>query len=87
MTVRLMRKLDKKHPHGTRVVLTPYLAQRALIEQRSMRNLKIGAWDVKTVDSHRGHVLLKLSCRNAVGLTRLLIRAGIIRVDAAVRAA
>jgi DNA-binding CsgD family transcriptional regulator len=42
---------------------------------------------VKTVDSHRGHVLLKLSCRNAVGLTRLLIRAGIIRVDAAVRAA
>lgn len=32
---------------------------------------------VKTVDTHRGHVLKKLSCRNNVELARLAISLGI----------
>lgn len=42
----------------------------------------------KTVYTHRSHVLSKLSCRNAVDLTRLLIAAGLVVLPAvAVRAA
>lgn len=32
---------------------------------------------VKTVDTHRGHILKKLSLRNNVALARLLAKAGI----------
>lgn len=49
--------------------------------------LKLGI-SPKTVDTHRGRVLHKLSCRNAVDLTRLLIAAGLVELPAAaVRAA
>lgn len=34
---------------------------------------------VKTVDTHRGHVLKKLACENAVFLARKLIRDGVVR--------
>lgn len=31
---------------------------------------------IKTVDTHRGHVLAKLECKNNVGLARFMIREG-----------
>lgn len=34
--------------------------------------------DVKTVDSHRGHLMRKLGCANAVQLARLAIREGFV---------
>lgn len=34
----------------------------------------------KTVDTHRGHLLAKLSCRNNVELVRLAIRHGFVTV-------
>lgn len=33
---------------------------------------------IKTVDTHRAHVLRKLGCRNAVDLCRLAIRRGVV---------
>lgn len=33
---------------------------------------------VKTIDTHRGHVLRKLHCRNNVDLARLAIRRGYV---------
>lgn len=49
--------------------------------------LKLGI-SPKTSDTHRGRVLHKLGCRNAVDLTRLLIAAGLVELPAAaVRAA
>ncbi len=33
---------------------------------------------IKTVDTHRGHILKKLGCRNNVALARLLIRDGLV---------
>jgi DNA-binding CsgD family transcriptional regulator len=49
--------------------------------------LKLGI-SPKTSDTHRGRVLHKLGCRNAVDLTRLLIAAGLVALPAAaVRAA
>lgn len=35
---------------------------------------------IKTVDTHRGHLLKKLGCRNNVALTRLMIRDGLVTV-------
>lgn len=34
---------------------------------------------IKTVDTHRGHVLKKLECKNNVALCRLLIREGLVQ--------
>ena len=48
--------------------------------------LKLGI-SPKTSDTHRGRVLHKLGCRNAVDLTRFLIAAGLVALPAAVRAA
>ena len=51
----LMRDLDREWPLGSRVVVTPYSGQRALIEQRSTGSkLHGGNWEVQTVDSFQG---------------------------------
>lgn len=34
---------------------------------------------IKTVDTHRGHVLKKLGCKNNVALVRLMIRDGVVQ--------
>lgn len=39
--------------------------------------IKLGI-SVKTIDTHRSHVLKKLGCRNAVDLCRLAIRRGVV---------
>lgn len=31
---------------------------------------------IKTVDTHRGHIMKKLECRNNVGLLRFMLRDG-----------
>lgn len=56
-------------------------------ERQVAENLALGAKNgeianimnvsVKTVDSHRAHVLKKLGCRNNVELCRLAIRQGL----------
>lgn len=33
---------------------------------------------IKTIDTHRGHLLKKLGCRNNVALVRLMIRDGLV---------
>lgn len=33
---------------------------------------------IKTVDTHRGHIIKKLACKNNVGLARYAIREGIV---------
>lgn len=33
---------------------------------------------IKTVDTHRGHIIKKLNCKNNVGLARYAIREGIV---------
>lgn len=35
---------------------------------------------VKTVDTHRGHILKKLQCKNNVELVRYMIRAGAVKL-------
>lgn len=37
---------------------------------------------IKTVDTHRGHLLKKLGCRNNVALARLAIRDGVTTLEA-----
>jgi DNA-binding CsgD family transcriptional regulator len=32
---------------------------------------------IKTVDTHRGHIIKKLACRNNVGLLRFMLREGV----------
>ena len=34
---------------------------------------------IKTVDTHRGHILKKLGCKNNVALARFMIREGLVK--------
>lgn len=53
--VDLMETVDRIYPGGTRVVLTPYVAQRVKIEEWAPNSrLNGGRWDVKTGDAFQG---------------------------------
>lgn len=53
--VDLMKMVDCVFPEGTRVVLTPYVAQRVKIEETAPNSkLNGGRWEVKTGDSFQG---------------------------------
>ena len=66
--VQLMGMVDSAYPAGSRVVLTPYVAQRALVEELAPNvtlKRKDGAadgaagppaWEVKTVDSFQASI-------------------------------
>lgn len=59
--------------------LTPREANVAAELVVGNRNSEIAGFlgiSIKTVDTHRGHILKKLDCRNNVDLTRLAIRRG-----------
>ena len=38
---------------------------------------------IKTVDTHRGHILKKVACKNNVELCLFLLRIGVISIDVA----
>lgn len=72
----------------SRALYNPRLTGRehevALFLAVGMSNREIAnAMDIsiKTVDTHRGHVLAKLKCRNNVALARYAIRVGAIGLD------
>ena len=53
----------------------------ALMLGRGETNREISkalAISIKTVDTHRGHLLKKLECKNNVSLARRLIREGLV---------
>lgn len=78
-----IRELDEQHDKETdpASVLTPREAQvmellaRGLTNREVAEHLDIG---LKTVDTHRGHVLKKLRLRNNSELTRFAVKHGYV---------
>lgn len=56
-----------------------YVAIRLAVGDRNVEIAELLGISVKTVDSHRNHLLKKLECRNNVELARLAIREGYVQ--------
>lgn len=68
-------------PAPTWPKLTPREAEIATMLARGYRNAEIATIlgiSIKTIDTHRGHLLDKLDLRCNVALTRYAIRAGLV---------
>lgn len=64
--------LDKLSPRELEVA---YLLARGQINREIAEALGVS---IKTVDTHRGHILKKLAVRNNVALVRFMIRHGFV---------
>ncbi len=69
-------------PPSSLTILTPREEEvaRMLAHGATCREIaKALGTSIKTIDSHRQHILKKLGCKNNVALTRLMIREGHVR--------
>ncbi len=68
-------------PQNAFSILTPRERDVAQALANGLPNREIAkalGISIKTVDTHRGHVLKKLGCANNVALARRLIREGLV---------